>query len=172
MARRFALSALAVATVLLFPLPSFAQFLDRWQEWGNGYGYGRSGFDIGKPGSAFSPPNWPSYYPDRVFGYHGHSPAIIINVYPPPVLAPVLPTANPGAVIHVHVPADAQVSFEGTPTRQTGSDRLFLSPPLDPAQTYTYDISARWLQDGKERREERTVSVRAGHTVNVDFGAR
>jgi uncharacterized protein (TIGR03000 family) len=168
MGRRFTFAALiALVSLLCSADPSFAQFLDRWHEWGHGYGYGRSGFDIGKPGSAFSSPNWPSYYPTTPLPWHAGAPVVIINVYPayyPPPIA-----ANGHAYVRVHVPPGSQVSFDGSPTQQTGTDRLFETPPLDPAEDYTYRVSARWRADGQEHTSQRTVHIRAGQTVDVDF---
>jgi uncharacterized protein (TIGR03000 family) len=162
MLRAIASVVFATTAFLVLPGSSHAQFLDRWQEWGNGYGYGRSGFDIGKPGSAFSSPRWPSYYPDSVHGYYPAMPPLIVNIYPAAI-------ESKSATIDVHVPRGAQVTFDGSPTHQTGTDRRFVSPPLDQGHMYSYRISARWLSNGQERTETRNVRVRAGQTVDVDF---
>ena len=174
--RLVAALGLALAAPLLLPSASFAQFLDRWHEWGHGYGYGRSGFDIGKPGSAFSTPSWPSYYPVgpyQSYGSYGGPPIVILNVYPPAggYQSFYPPAANPAqpAYIRVQVPAGAQVSFDGSPTQQTGTDRLFVTPPMQAGPNYTYQVAARWQDNGRQRSEERTVRVRAGQTANVRF---
>jgi uncharacterized protein (TIGR03000 family) len=79
---------------------------------------------------------------------------------------------NNRARIHVRVPADAQVMFDNSPTRQMGSERNFVTPPLEGNFRYTYEISARWRDaNGKERQENRTVRLTPGQTANVDFTA-
>lgn len=174
---RRALPLLTVLGVLFLPGVSSAQFLDRWHEWGHGYGYGRSGFDIGKPGSAFSTPSWPDYYPDSLREhswtplYHYYNPIV---VDPMPLPAPRTQATSPAAppdraLIRIHVPADAQVLFDGSPTSQSGSERRFTSPALDPGQIYSYRVTARWREDGRERTETRTVRLLAGQTVEVNF---
>jgi uncharacterized protein (TIGR03000 family) len=75
------------------------------------------------------------------------------------------------ASIHVRVPENAQVFFDDTPTTQTGRDRMFATAPLDSGKNYTYTISARWTENGQERRDSRTVRLNLGGTVDVDFTA-
>ncbi len=70
--------------------------------------------------------------------------------------------------IGLRVPADAQVWFNGQAMRQTGSQREFVSPPLQPGQEYTYTIRARWMQNGQPVDQTRNLQVAASerHTVN------
>jgi uncharacterized protein (TIGR03000 family) len=75
------------------------------------------------------------------------------------------------ATMNVRVPADAVIWFEGSKTGQRGASRTFVSPPLEKGQGFTYEIRARWTKDGKEVEQTRTVRVRAGENVDVDFGA-
>jgi len=67
------------------------------------------------------------------------------------------------------VPADATVWLEGKETSQKGTDRLFVSPALAPGQDYIYDVHARWTENGREVDQTRSVRVRAGSKVKVDF---
>jgi uncharacterized protein (TIGR03000 family) len=76
------------------------------------------------------------------------------------------------AIMDVRVPAGAEIWFEGAKTGQSGSTRTFVSPPLEKGQTFTYEIRARWTQDGKPVEQTRHVNVRAGENVQVDFGAK
>jgi uncharacterized protein (TIGR03000 family) len=176
--RLLLLAALSMFVLAALPGPSFAQFLDRWQTWGNGYGYGRSGFDIGKPGSAFPPPpSSASWYPSHPFAHYEFytpyydAPAVLVApsrdvaLYPPTTVDPTR------ASIDIRVPADAKVFFDRSPTAQTGSDRRFVSPPLEPGRVYRYEITARWIRDGQEQTGSRTVRVEPGQTVHVDFGS-
>ena len=48
--------------------------------------------------------------------------------------------------------------------------RLFVSPPLDPAQGYTYTVVARWMpNDYSTITRTRVVPVKAGATVDADL---
>jgi uncharacterized protein (TIGR03000 family) len=73
------------------------------------------------------------------------------------------------ATIDVRVPPDAQVWFDGDPTSQRGSDRVFSSPPLEPGKTYHYNVRVRFTQNGQPVERTRRVEVRAGQRTNVDF---
>jgi len=84
-------------------------------------------------------------------------------------LASAQATQNQNAcLIELRVPANAQVWFNGQATRQTGSQREFVSPPLQPGQEYTYTIRARWMQNGQPVDQTRALQVAATerHTVN------
>jgi uncharacterized protein (TIGR03000 family) len=84
-------------------------------------------------------------------------------------LEPVAPNPN-SATMNVKVPAGAEIWFEGSKTGQTGTTRTFVSPPLEPGRGFTYDVRARWTENGKEVDQTRQVHVRAGEKVDVDFG--
>jgi uncharacterized protein (TIGR03000 family) len=90
----------------------------------------------------------------------------------PPDKAPAADAPNTGGAVvkvDVRVPADAELWFEGQKTNQTGAERTFQSPPLEPGQKYVYDVRARWKENGKEVEQTRKVRVRAGERVTVDF---
>lgn len=120
------------------------------------YGYGR-GFGV-----ANMPPN-PT--PARIEPYGYLYPARTHNmVHDEPWITPA-----PVAQLNVHVPADAQVWLEGNPTRQTGPNRLYVSPPLQAGHQYSYEIRARWTENGRAREETRHLTVRAGDRLDVAF---
>jgi uncharacterized protein (TIGR03000 family) len=74
------------------------------------------------------------------------------------------------AKIHVLVPdPNARVSFDDTVTQQMGTDRIFISPPLDPAKTYIYSVKATWMDNGKEVTRTQDVKVQAGHATKLDL---
>jgi uncharacterized protein (TIGR03000 family) len=73
--------------------------------------------------------------------------------------------------LNVRVPAQAEVLVEGKKTEQTGMVRRFVSPPLTPGRTYTYNLKAKWTDNGREVVEARTLDVQAGDWLNVDFMA-
>jgi len=145
--------------------------------------FGHGGFHPGT-GHAFHNPGFGHTIHHPGFGWH-HSPGFAwhhrppIFVRPPIVISsgdyvpePTVVTAASPAEIDVRVPADdAAVWFEGVQTAQTGDYRTFESPPLDPGQTYTYDVRASWYEDGQAVDQTRQVQVSAGQHVMVDFAS-
>jgi uncharacterized protein (TIGR03000 family) len=87
----------------------------------------------------------------------------------------VLPGRNytPGregvAHIRLHVPADADVWFDDTPTKQTGVLRVFTSPPLPPGKRFVYDVRVRWTKDGRSTEVTRRIPVHAYDRVTLDL---
>jgi uncharacterized protein (TIGR03000 family) len=142
--------------------------------WGYGYG-GYPYYDYGYGYSYGAAP----YYD---YGYATPA-AYDFNYSGPPYVTPaVMPQADaqgdnqpqrqPGdttAHIEIRVPADAEVWFGSGKTTQTGTRREFVSPPLEPGKDFTYDIRARWVENGKEVVRTRTLDVSAGAWKGVDF---
>jgi uncharacterized protein (TIGR03000 family) len=93
-------------------------------------------------------------FDDRVAGY-----------YTPPGSS----TREMPVFIDVLIPPRAEITFEDEKTKQTGSRRLFISPPVKPGQNYTYHIKAKWMENGREVTRTRTVPVHAGERVTVDL---
>jgi uncharacterized protein (TIGR03000 family) len=78
--------------------------------------------------------------------------------------------APAAASVTVTVPEAATVLFDGSPTTQTGTQRQFVTPPLQPGRNFYYDIEARWTSaDGTPVEELRHVLVTAGANVQVNF---
>jgi uncharacterized protein (TIGR03000 family) len=75
------------------------------------------------------------------------------------------------ALVRVMVPTpDAQVWIDNQPTQPQGTQRLFISPPLDRGSSYSYQIKATWRdQNGREVTRERTVPIRAGLQAMANF---
>jgi len=74
------------------------------------------------------------------------------------------------ALIRVQVRPDAQVTIDGSPTQQTGPQRVFVTPPLEGDGNYTYNISARWRdENGQEKTRSEKVRFSAGRTVDVNL---
>jgi uncharacterized protein (TIGR03000 family) len=70
----------------------------------------------------------------------------------------------------VRVPdADAEVVFEGQRTSTLGRIRRLETPDLQPGESYSARVAARWKQDGREMTDERRVDLTAGASVVVDF---
>jgi len=79
------------------------------------------------------------------------------------------PQTDNSAQIRVLVPAGAQVWVGGELTSQTGSERVFSSPVIQPGRTYTYEVKARWMQEGEPVEQVKQVRVQANQTTTVDF---
>jgi uncharacterized protein (TIGR03000 family) len=136
--------------------------------YGGYYGRGYGGYSPYYYGSGYYVPYSSNGYVYSDPGYtDGVSSASYQSLYPPG--AAVQQGQSTAANIHVRVPPNAQVMFDDTPTTQTGADRMFTTGPLDPSRQYSYQITARWNENGQERRETRTARVIPGRTVDVDF---
>ncbi len=141
-----------------------------------GFVYGWGGYSYPYYSSYYSYPsynyyssdwnNYPYYYSDGTYtaapqmsGYQSFYPSDTTQ-------------RNPNmAYIRVRVPADAEVFFDGQRVQQSGTDRLFVSPQLERGYKYTYEVKARWTQNGQQVERTRTVSVRPGEETTVDFMA-
>jgi len=116
----------------------------------------------------YSPYYYGSYYPDNY--YDAYPPFLSLSeLYESGYADPDYPDhADIRARITVRAPADAKVWFNNTPTTTTGDVRRFESPPLA-AGNYTYDVEARWNQNGHPVSEVRHVQVTPGSHVEIDF---
>jgi len=75
--------------------------------------------------------------------------------------------------VTVSVPADAEIWFQGTKMTATGSVREYQSPPLTPGHRYTYEVRARWNENGHEGDPDATGRGPPQWTrVNVHFPER
>jgi uncharacterized protein (TIGR03000 family) len=142
-----------------------------------GYGYGGRGYYgrgyYGGWGLGYGGWGYPYYYgsygyPDYYSDY-GSTPDVYQSFYTPQVTAPVFPVANNTVMLNVAVPADATVLINGQPTTQTGQNRQYVSPQLTPGKTYSYEVTARWSENGQPVERTRTVKFEAGSQVAVNF---
>ncbi len=82
------------------------------------------------------------------------------------------PSREPAASesrIAVKLPvADAQLSVNNHPTKQTGQDRVFITPDLKPGR-YRYRFEASWMADKVPVRRTRTIVFAPGNDLTVDF---
>jgi uncharacterized protein (TIGR03000 family) len=78
---------------------------------------------------------------------------------------------RPDATAHitVSVPQNSEVWFDGFETSTSGTVRTYQSPPLAPGNRYTYEIRARWNENGREMIQMQRVEVTAGSRVSVNF---
>ena len=149
-------------------------------------GYSAPGYNYPEPGApgygppeSFVPPV-PWYFPTFSGGLTDYLLYNYLMAAPPPAAprpqppARALPqssTLQSGGpvVVHVRVPADAQLWFENVQTRLTGTDRVFESPPIPAGGDYLYEVRATWTQDGQPITQTRKVIVHAGQDARVDF---
>src|SRR5262245_60010354 len=86
--------------------------------------------------------------------------------------APAQPAARPQhAHLRVLLPEeDAELLVDCHVTKQTGTSRLFHSPPLEPGRTFTYTLTATWEPNNYTKiTRTRKVAVQAGREVEVDL---
>ena len=151
--------------------------------YGGGY-YGSGYYGSGYYGNRYGSPYYGSTYGNRYYspgyssGYYspyyddGYSYSYPSTTYVQPSQAYVqpAPVADGSAQIRVLVPdPNARVWFDGNPTQQTGTDRSFHTPPLNPNVSNSYRIRASWMQGGQEVTQERVVNVTPGATAVADF---
>ena len=60
------------------------------------------------------------------------------------------------------LPADATLTFDGSPTRSTSANRWFVTPPLPEGKSFTYTLKADFVREGKAITVQQKVTVRAG----------
>src|SRR5262245_9378056 len=163
-------SALYTRGYAPYPSPSLYGYdLDEQHPGYYGGGRYREYYAFGRgPGPAVS--NFPSALPPAPYWRPGKP----LNPGHPPVLnyIPTVPPRDPHTCrLEVCVPADACLWMEGAQTEQTGPVRVFDSPPLERGEEYSYEIKARWNDNGKEVEQTQTVTVTAGQKVKVKFPA-
>ncbi len=140
--------------------------------YGLGYGVGYPYYGYGSPlGAGY--PNYGTYY-----NYYGSYPSAasstpIVNysLYytPATTTSTAEPTKDDMAHLLVVVPENAELWFNGTKTKQAGKEREFVSPALTPGKTYSYEVKASWMDNGKKVEKTRTVDVKANDWKPVDF---
>jgi uncharacterized protein (TIGR03000 family) len=88
-------------------------------------------------------------------------------------VSPDTAPAQADSIAHVtlSVPVNAEIWFDGSATTSTGSVREFQSPSLSPGR-YTYEIRARWTENGREITQTQKVAVSPGAHLRVAFPIR
>jgi len=77
---------------------------------------------------------------------------------------------NGNVLIHMSVPENARVWFDGRPTTRQGMEREFMSPPLSGGRDYIYRVRVQWMEGGRPVSEVRDVTVHAGDRIDLNFG--
>jgi uncharacterized protein (TIGR03000 family) len=73
------------------------------------------------------------------------------------------------ATINLKVPADAEVWFNNTKTKQTGKDRQYFTAPLEAGYTYRYQLWVSWVENGKTITRTRDISISPGQNITVEI---
>jgi uncharacterized protein (TIGR03000 family) len=79
-------------------------------------------------------------------------------------------TPAPNTVsLTIKVPdANAEVLIDGQPTQTRGTERQFVSPPLENGK-YSYKVTARWKEGDQSQEKSRELQVQPGDFKTVDF---
>jgi uncharacterized protein (TIGR03000 family) len=177
------LAFLSLATLLGEPSPAAAQWLSKWGHpvvtlgWtpydsvntGHGNYPGSPGFI---PGYGYYPGQGPDHYPWL------DGPGVPFDrrklAAPRVDGAPDGPAAEeappPGAaLVVVKLPAEAELWVDGAATRQGGSYRCFVTPPLEEGRPVLYTLRVRWRVKGAELCRVEEVQVRPGTVATVNF---
>ena len=73
-------------------------------------------------------------------------------------------------MLSVWVPTDAKIFVNGNTTSSTGSARSYVSRGLQPGASYSYEVRAEVVRDGRTLTETKQVTLVAGQKANVEFG--
>jgi uncharacterized protein (TIGR03000 family) len=73
------------------------------------------------------------------------------------------------ATLVVHLPADARLFVDGTPTSSISDTRLFTSPALQKGKTFSYILKSEIVRNGQTLLSEQEVRVRAGERTQVEM---
>jgi uncharacterized protein (TIGR03000 family) len=82
---------------------------------------------------------------------------------------PASPVGRNPVEITVHVPAGAQIWFDGRETAQTGTKRVFLSPPLEPGRDFAYEVRVQWRDGERMVNWTQSLTVRAGDRIGLTY---
>jgi uncharacterized protein (TIGR03000 family) len=176
-----AVTAAVVTAALLAPPVGAADYAIYPVSSGYYPGYTGDGFYTGYWGSQHGWTNYPYGLNDYGLNYNYSAPTTIrYAAYeapqgfpPPPPIADATPapttTEDNAAHLQVRVPAGADLWFEGVKMPQTGAVREFVSPTLTPGKGYSYEVRARWTEEGRVVDRTRKVRVRANQWAEVDM---
>ena len=102
-------------------------------------------------------------------GWVRGAPPQAVGAEPAPLVIQAVPEGEPIAQFTVEVPANAELYLEGVKTRQTGTSRVFVSPPLTSGRQYVYEVRARWMENGQPVEQTRSLTVAAGQRFTIHF---
>jgi uncharacterized protein (TIGR03000 family) len=132
---------------------------------------------FGGYGYDYLPPDLGPYPPGLPIGGYVPSYPQPQGGYTPP-LGPMPPNPNDfggkprvmTATVVIHLPVDsAELWFNGAKTSAQGLKREFTTPELTPGRLYSYEVRARWTQEGKQFDQTRKLQVQAGSQAILAF---
>jgi uncharacterized protein (TIGR03000 family) len=65
----------------------------------------------------------------------------------------------------------AELYVDGMKTTQTGLDRTFSSPELEPGREFQYEVTVRWVERGLTYEKKKLVVGSSGEVIPLDFTA-
>jgi uncharacterized protein (TIGR03000 family) len=134
--------------------------------YGYGYGYGYPYYGYGGGYPVYVSPGYAAPPAAGPVAGQGGAPAATAT----PVPAGPIRLTDSDVILSIRVPPDALVRINGTRTNQNGPRREFLSSGLAPGRTYTFDVTAQWINpNGQVEQHEQRVQVQGGERRNVDF---
>jgi uncharacterized protein (TIGR03000 family) len=72
----------------------------------------------------------------------------------------------------VKVPqAGAELYVDGRKTNQTGTERIFSSPELEPGKEFQYEVTVRWVERGVVYEKKKLIVGSSGEVIPLDFTA-
>jgi len=160
----------ALLGLLLVPQPASAQQGMNLYQWSGHFGSGSGGAEYSSPSVPAAP--YENAAPNQSVSQPIYQP--VTTEERGRVLTSVAnqgSTENRAVLLNVSVPASAEIWFEGKKTAQSGRRRQFISPPLIPGREYSYDVKARWTENGKEVTRTRHLVVQAGDVISVSFNS-
>jgi uncharacterized protein (TIGR03000 family) len=87
----------------------------------------------------------------------------------PPGGEPETSIRRADGLLAVDVPADARIFVNGQATRSTGDHREYVSRNLDRGHTYSYEVRAEVIRDGRTIQETKRIDLKAGETARLAF---
>ena len=98
-------------------------------------------------------------------------PAMPAPVTPPKPAGVQLNRGNDfrAATVNVQVPGEAKVFVNGMATTSTGAYRRYVSNGLEAGFSYTYELRAEIVRDGKTLTDVKSIKLKAGENANVNF---
>jgi len=145
---------------------------------GNGYSSYPQNFQYATPATGYTFPQQGTYQGVQPAGYTGTTDQGVVTAGATSAQG-TMPTQMPGqgqwsqgsmASAQVLAPEGAMVTLSGVPANTMSGPRQFVSPPLDPKQTYVYRARVTWTdENGRQQTREKTAEVKAGQQVTIDL---
>src|SRR6516225_767528 len=85
--------------------------------------------------------------------------AVLLAALPPLGAAADEPVPADKAILVVRLPAGATLTIGDHVAKQTGAERIFITPPLAAGKAYAYDLKATWEENAKKKTVTREVIV-------------